>query len=161
MTGSPRPAQAITLTEAEQRIVRFIAGSRMKANIRNGTNPTLYYGTDKTAHEIDSYGAEIAYCKIVNCYPDLHIDAYQKFDAVLSGGVKVDVKQTAREGGRLMVKVKDRSEVPDYYALMIRRFPSYRLAGHIAAAVLLVEARIDYKLPHPAYCAMQEELIGL
>lgn len=153
--------QTVTLTEPEQRLARYLARLRYAASFANGVHAPLHSGEDELKNELESFGAEIAYCKIANCYPDLQVGRYREFDAVVGGGARVDVKQTKHEWGRLIVSVKARGALPDYYALMIGTFPTYRLAGHIPACEVLREERIDKTLKHPAYTARQEELVEL
>lgn len=147
----------MTLIEEEQKIAEFIAKNRVKFNRENGAQATHYGDKEPWKVEIHSVGAELAFCKMFNCWPDLNTKRFGELDAVLKDGRTVDVKGTELQTGRLLVKVKDR-EPCDLYALMVGDFPSYRFAGWMTGKELLQDWRIDKKLEHPAFAAKQHEL---
>jgi hypothetical protein len=148
---------SITLNEAEQRLARYLAEAREAHNHQVGARDVLCADAERVQNKVEAFGAEIAYCKIVNCYPNLVTDCFEAFDVRLADGRRVDVKQTIYPQGRLIVKLLHRA-APDLYALMVGAFPTYRLAGHIAAADMLQEANIDPRLPRPAYAVAQARL---
>jgi hypothetical protein len=150
----------ILLNEAEQRLTRFIVRQRGERHVKARAVPTIYIGTDGLESDIESLGAEIAFCKMHNIYSYLeHIPDDGK-DAVLQDGRTVDVKVTQYRSGKLLVKVLDRHKngLPDMDALMIGKFPEYEFAGWISSGEVIQEVRIDKTLPHPAYTASQHEL---
>lgn len=151
----------VTLNAIEQALVKHLAKKRIEHDRSVGAMATIYHGAQALENEVDSLGAEFAYCKVMNVYPDTDPGHFSPFDARLRDGRAVDVKSTRRHNGRLLVKAKDRADVPDLYALMVGTFPSYRLAGHITAAELLREERVDRSLPHPAYAATQMQLFDV
>jgi len=148
----------IILNDPEQKLVKYIASLRIKYDRESGAIATIYDEKDALEAETDYYGAEVAYCKMMNIFPDTGYKTRQPFDCISRDGNKVDVKQTYRQNGRLLVKSKLRDYLPDIYALMIGKFPAYRYAGMIKASELLVDERLDTTLPHPAYAAGQNEL---
>jgi len=150
----------ITLSEVEQRLVKHIANLRYKNDRAVGATATLY-NRSPLENEINSLGAELAYCKIFNCYPDLGVNEFMPFDAIKPNGETVDVKHTILKNGRLLVKVKDRKSTPDMYALMIGTFPEYYYAGEIASNELLDEKNIITNIAHPAYAVEQARLVKL
>jgi hypothetical protein len=152
--------KAIVLNDLEINVAKHVAKYRMKHNKETGAEATLYgdKGADHLANEINYFAAELAFCKIWNIYPDLNYTKRRVEDCKLPGGITVDVKWTDLARGRLMVKVKDRLEIPQFYALMVGQLPKFRFAGFMAAVDLLQDWRIDYNLDHPANCANQGEL---
>jgi len=148
----------IELTPIEQEIVKMVSVARFEHARKNKYKATIYNGTPAMKNETDSYGAEVAYCRLMNVYPDFVIEKTPWFDATLRDGSKVDVKQTKYKGGKLMAKHKPREGIPDLYALMIGVFPSYRYVGELRGEELLTEDRIDTSLANPAYTARQGEL---
>jgi hypothetical protein len=147
----------ITLIEEEQKLAEFIAKNRVKNNREKGAKATVYGDKEPWKAEVHSVGAELAFCKLFNCWPDLNTKRFGELDAVLKDGRTVDVKATELKSGRLLVKVKDR-EPCDLYALMIGDFPSYQFAGWMTGKELLQDERIDKKLEHPAFAAKPHEL---
>ncbi len=149
----------VILNEAEQRLVSYVSRKRYAANRATGATATIYNDADAIENEIDSFGAEVAYCKLHNCYPDLDTTHRPPFDAKLQDGRTVDVKQTRYQSGVLMVKQIERQSHPDLYALMVGKFPKYQLRGHMTAREILTPNRLQVDgWKHPAYVAKQEEL---
>jgi len=148
----------ICLNEAEKRLVQYMAKQRIRHDRAVGGVATVY-GAEALKNEIDSFGAELAYCKYFNLFPDMDYEHFRFFDAKLPNRMTVDVKQTRYKNGRLLVKHKDREKLPDLYALMVGEFPNYTLIGHIHSGVIICEQRVDRNLIHPAYAVSQSELI--
>lgn len=149
----------IELSKTEQEVVKLIALQRIIKVKEERLRQTIY-GGDKTPlwAEIHAYGAEIAFCKHYNVFPDLSAGVYNMYDCIVDGK-KIDVKHTTRPNGKLMVKAKGWTDPPDYFAMLTGKFPVYRYVGFMPAADLLVPERIDESLPFPAYVATQNELI--
>lgn len=148
----------ITLTTAEVRLAWFIARARYAHNRENGNPANLYGKGDPIDREANSYGAELAFCKYFNVYPDIKTHKAGVEDATLPDGRLVDVKQTWRHDGRLLVKVKDRRGKVDLFALVTGTLPVFKYHGMIEYAKLIREETIDYNLEHPAYACAQDDL---
>lgn len=149
----------VIINEAEQKLVTYVSRKRYETNRATGATATIYNDTSAIENEMDSFGAEVAYCKLHNCYPDLATDHRPPFDATLPNGKTVDVKQTKYTTGKLLVKLIARAKLPDLYALMIGKFPKYKLAGHIEAKTIITPERIQTdSWKSPAYVAKQDEL---
>jgi hypothetical protein len=147
----------VVLNQTEQKLVKFQAQIRMATNREVGAVATVYTD-DALKNEIDSFGAEVAYCKLMGVYPDLGT-SHKPYDAKLRNGMTVDVKQTRYANGKLLVKDIERKSHPDLYALMVGQFPRYRCAGHILAEqVLKPERRQVDGWKHPTFVATQDEL---
>lgn len=149
----------IELNEAERKLVEYVSRKRYQVNRATGATATIFNETDAIENEVDSYGAEVAYCKLHNCYPDLDTTHRPPFDAKLPDGRTVDVKQTKYVTGKLLVKLIARTTLPDLYALMIGKFPKYKLAGHMSAKEIITPERVETgNWKAPTYVAKQEEL---
>lgn len=149
--------QILTLNPTEQRLARYLAAERMKYDRARSATATLY-NREAGSNELDSIGAEIAFCRMMNVYPDIDPTHYLPHDAVLADGRTVDIKQTKLPNGRLMVKAKDRKRYPDLYALMVGEFPTYRLAGFVEAREIVSDRRLMRGLQYPAYAMEQTNL---
>lgn len=148
----------ITLNTCELEIVKLIAENRKRFNDRTGARETNYGDLDPAHKELNQFGAELAFCKITNCYPDLNWTGRIHYDAVSPNGKTIDIKTTNILSGHLLVKQKPRRNLPFFYALMLGELPYFALAGFMRAWDLLDEDRLDNTLEHPAYKARQDEL---
>ncbi len=148
----------VVLNKVEQRLVEFVAKQRYKHDRDVGAQATVYGNEGSLEREINSVGAEVAFCKHQNIWPDLDPNHFGIEDSLLPNAKLVDVKTTTRHNGRLLVKAIQRKGVSDLYAMMVGTFPTYRFAGWMKHSELIVDERIDKKLPHPAYAANQSEL---
>lgn len=118
----------ITLNEAEQRLARFIAVKRHAMNRSTNTTDRKIGPQSNEETDLEGIGAELAFCKLMNVYPDLQCENRPVADATLPCGKTVDVKSTTYEDGKLAVTLWKKPTV-DLFALMVGRFPTYRLAG--------------------------------
>jgi hypothetical protein len=148
----------IELNPTEARVVELVSAERIKHCREIYATSTIYHKAGALENEIKSYGAEVAYCKMFNCYPTFDPKRFSFFDAVRHDGLLVDVKETERVGGRVLVKHKERKGDPDLYALFISEYPNYRYAGEISAKEVLQNGNIDWSLHHPAYALSQSRL---
>lgn len=148
----------ISLNDTEQKLVKYVSKKRFEYCRQVGANATVYGGRNPMDAEIAQYGAEVAFCKYMNIYPDTSYDRFNPEDCFTYDGHRIDVKYTSLRTGRLLAKDKGWDNHPDYFALMIGDFPNYYFAGFMKASELLVESRLDTSLPHPAYAASQNEL---
>lgn len=151
--------EKIILNDIERLWVMEMARNRYAYDRKLGLEATVYKdGVDNIDNEVNAYGAEVAYCKLFNLYPDLEHSYFMPFDAMHGDKSTVDVKTTVLTNGRLLVKKKERMNLPDEYALMIGSYPIYTYIGHIAAGKLIRPENLDTKLKSPAYAARQSEL---
>jgi hypothetical protein len=150
----------VTLTDDEQRIVRWLAKRRIEESRKMNAKATIYHDVDPLENEVQAFGAEFAYCKMFNLWPTMVPTKCEPFDAHLRDGSSVDVKHSVRRDARLLVKVKDRKGNPVYYALMVGSFPTYTLIQHCRSDDVLVSERIDHTLKHPAYAVRQGESVA-
>lgn len=148
----------VSLNAQEQEIVKAMAFKRIKNNRANGVQDWLITDSDDYWNEVQSYGAELAYGKLFNLYPDFGM-THAPQDFTDHAGRTIDVKQTKYQNGKLIARMKQWDRPADLFALMVGVFPDYRLAGYMRSKDLLQESRIDNSLPTPAYAAKQEELL--
>ncbi len=137
----------VELSIAEQKVAKFLGESRYKF-ARNNNLPDKQAGEqDKVQMDIDGIGAEIAFCKMMNVYPDLEIGQTNEADAWTPGKMgSVDVKTTRHLRGRLIAaRHKLDIERPDSYALMICEWPNYRFVGWATTEELLDEKNLFFK----------------
>lgn len=147
----------IKLNEAEKKLTVYVAKKRTMHDREKGARPTVYGNQTHEQMEINSVGAEIAFCKYMNVYPDLNTDHFGTEDAILKNGFRVDVKNTRYKNGRLMVKAINRDKC-EVYALLIGEFPVYKFAGFATKEELFREENLNTNYDHPAYCMDQGQL---
>lgn len=152
----------ITLNETEQRLAKYLASQWTKYDDQIGYPPTIS-GKPVLQNNIDAIGAEIAFCKAANIYPNLNLHGFEEWDCTLPGGTKVNVKQSPRKGSHLdlLVQIKKYKTYPDIYVLMIGTFPTYEYAGWIEKEKVIKPERINHRLPKPAYTYPRRHLKGV
>jgi len=150
----------IILNEAEQKLSIYLAKSRYK-NARKKSIENRKIGPQSNElTDLNGIGAEIAYCKVNNCYPDTSITEKLPFaDALTHEGNFIDVKNTTYSSGHLVAARWKTGEGVDYYCLVVGNFPEYRIAGYMKKDELLKKSRLK-DLGHGAgFAATQNELI--
>ena len=132
------------MNEAEQRLAQYLAKRRHDAARMDGI-PDMKMGP-QSAYDTDLEGiaAEIAFCRIMNVYPDTDIVVGTRpiSDAYTTSMGSVDVKATKYRNGRLLATTKKYAKHPDSYALMVGEFPRYKFVGWVPAEELLMERNI-------------------
>lgn len=134
----------IILSDVEKKLAVYIAKARYSAARESGV-PDLKVGPqDNWQTDLEGVGAELAFCKHHNVYPDFEIDGYGVSDCISKTLGLVDVKSTKYRQGRLLVikKKMDLPVLPNTYVLMIGEFPEYEFAGYISAKELLTEKNL-------------------
>jgi hypothetical protein len=157
----------IELGEIEQLIVKGIAKKRHENNrSSNVKNSKIGSQTDEKT-DVEGFGAEIAFCKLHNLYPDFSIHARNSSndegDASLhiDCGV-VDIKGTCYETGKLITPEWKNKNTVDLYALMVGTFPKYTFKGFMKSSELMQKERLgDLGYGKKSYIAYQSELKDL
>lgn len=150
--------RTVKLSEAEQRIVCWVAATRTRSNREAGVvngkvGPQSEEETDRIG-----FGAEVAFCKMNNLYPDFSVEPRRGGADCERLGSTIDVKTTRYANGKLVAVPGKRTVGTAFYALMVCDWPSYRFAGYASAAELFDSSRLA-DLGHGATYAMpQEEL---
>jgi len=148
----------IILTEAEQRLARYLAQERPRRNRAAGVKDQLS-GGDAEAVELDGVGAELAFCRLMNVYPDLTTEPRKGGGDCVVNGVTVDVKTTRYNNGQLIVKEKVPKNHATVYALMVGRFPEYDYRGCALARDVLRPERLMKLGAGKVYAVDQEDLV--
>jgi hypothetical protein len=120
----------ISLNTAEQKLSQFIAKCRYENARKRGIVNAKMGDQDDWSTDLNGIGAEIAFAKLMNVYPDLTTDNSHlpDYDCIV-GGYKVDVKTTTRENGRLLATLKKKTADIDVFALVVGTFPNYNYIG--------------------------------
>jgi len=104
-------------------------------------------------------GAEIAFCKLYNIYPDLTITHRSGgYDCITCSGAKVDVKATIYFSGKLLAVINKHKSDADIYVLMVGKFPTYTWVGWAKAGDLLSDENIIDLGYGPTYALSQDKL---
>jgi len=148
----------IILTEAEQRLARYLAQERPRRNRAAGVKDQLS-GGDAEAVELDGVGAELAFCRLMNVYPDLSTEPRRGGGDCVVNGVPVDVKTTRYNNGQLIVKEKVPKHHATVYALMVGRFPEYDYRGCALARDVLRPERLTKLGDGKVYAVSQDDLV--
>lgn len=156
--------QTITLSPVEQRICRGIAKMRYFNARSAGVKNAKIGGQSDAETDLEGFGAEMAFCRMFNVFPDLTIEIRcadtDKGDAVLPCGSTVDVKSTKYESGKLLAS-PSRKSGHDLYALMTGEFPTYTFRGFMKTSELHQDTRLGECGWNITYMAKQDELQGL
>ena len=152
-----------TLTEEEQKQVLNLIKEINKDETK-GTyfrrNPVDRRQSKQEAQK-ESFGAELAFCRIVGAEPDLTLHNQTILVDVIFKGYKIDVKQTKYKNGKLILKQTDALNSPiDIYVLIVGSFPNYVYKGWCYKNELIKEENLinlGYNNYIP-YCLSQEKL---
>jgi len=151
-------SQFVVLSEAEQRLAKFLATRRYQNARSKGLHNAKMGDQSNELTDLEGIASEIAFCKLMNIYPDLDLDHTNSADCFLRDGRAVDVKSTVYNSGRLLsVRWKDASKV-DIFVLMVGEFPRYRCAGFMSSAELIQPNRLVNLGHGEGYAATQNEL---
>lgn len=147
----------ITLNESEQRIARWLAKQRYANNRKNNVEDRKVGPQSNEFTDLNGIGAELAFCKMLNIYPDLSVCPRSGgHDCISPKGYKIDVKSTKYENGRLLAMLgKEDAEV---YVLVVGEFPTYRWVGWARADELICEENIIDLGHGDTYALPQERL---
>ena len=149
----------ITLNQAEQRLAKYLAAARTDNARSRGIKDRKVGSKEGGDMDLDGFGAELAFCRLMNCYPDMEIRENpsddEQGDAILNG-LAVDVKQTHYRRGKLLaVRWK---EPKDLYALMVGTFPTYEFRGMATGDELINESNLIDLGHGEGYALTQDKL---
>lgn len=156
----------ILLNPTEQAFCKYIAQQRWWRNRAAGTRDCKIGDLSDEDIDIQGIGAEMAFAKGVNVYPDFSISPRSSVkhtdhgDCVLATGHRVDCKGTEYTGGRLLAVTWKQYSV-HYFALLTGPFPKYTFRGVMQASQLLQSGRLWDSGRAKGYAATQEELEDL
>lgn len=135
----------VTLNNAEQRLSHYIAKRRYLNARKNNVTNAKVGGQSNEQTDLDGIAAEIAFCKVMNVYPDLSIEDPSKlpdWDCVLPDGTTVDVKSTRYKNGHLVAVRKKATSSTEVYALVTGAFPNYTIVGTATKDELIREENL-------------------
>jgi hypothetical protein len=148
----------ITLNDAEQKLATYLAKQRHARARASGKTDRQIGPQSSHDTDLEGIGAEIAFCRLLNIYPDTDVGHTPLADCVLPCGSTVDVKATKHQNGHLLVaKWKDPQGV-HAYALMVGAFPAYRIAGMAPSHEVFKPDRLKNFGHGAGYAVGQEEL---
>jgi hypothetical protein len=155
---------SIKLTPVEIRLCEHVTKVRMKTNVQNNVNEKKITKDQDLEIEIQGYGAELAFCRLFNIFPDTSTHSRSSEedtgDATLHCGLSVDVKATNYPLGKLLAPIW-KSDNIDLYALMVGDFPDYTFKGFMLKDELRQDRRVGTLGHGPTYIAHQHELMEL
>ena len=131
----------ITLNEVETRLARFVARRRYELARENNRPNLKMGGQSNEITDLDGVAGEIAFCKVMNVYPNLVIGEVDEYDADILSGT-VDVKTTKYRNGRLLAVRSKKMRQADLYALITGTIPNYRFVGMATGEELFQEENI-------------------
>jgi hypothetical protein len=149
----------IPLSNIEQAIAKSIARLRHQNARDKGIKNSKIGSQSNEETDLEGIGAELAFCKMFNIYPDLQVDHLPEEDALLRTGQKVDVKTTKYERGHLIVALWKKHKM-DLYSLMVGKFPLYRFAGVIPAEKVFLPSNLKNFGYGNSYAVKQSELVS-
>ena len=148
----------VELNVAEQRLATYLANARYAISRKDSLTNAKIGPQSNELTDLEGIGGELAFCKLMNIYPDIQLGDRPLADATLWNGLRVDIKTTVyKDGSLLAAHWKDGVGV-DLYALMVGKFPRYRLAGLMDSKELLKPERLKDFGYGQSYAAAQSEL---
>ena len=158
----------ITLSDTDQRIIKWIAKMRQEANRKAGFEDKKI--GDKSSLDIDIEGVagEYAFAKAANIFPlclTVQTGAQKRpnVDYYLFGGTW-DIKTRDRPSADLLVTATKKNDKKrcDNYVLVNGKFPTYAIVGWCTAKDLFKNKYLcnppKYNLRKPAYVLPRSEL---
>jgi len=150
----------ITLNESEQKLAEHLGKKRWNFNRDKGTVHLSSGPQPDEQTDVEGMGGELAYCKLMNLYPDLETNppVLPPYDCITHHEVKVDVKTTPYRNGHLIAPLSKGKNPPDKYVLVVGKLPSYSVVGEVWSVDLLQEGNIKNFGYGPCYALTQSEL---
>jgi hypothetical protein len=148
----------VELNGIEYALAERMGRARFYSN-RERENPIAKVGPQPFKQtETDSMAAELAFCKMANCYPDLSIGEAPPYDVKLYDGRTVDVKQTPYSNGKLITELKTIKKQADIYVLMTGKDKVYKYVGWAWGGKFLRKRNIGDLGYGPTFLLEQEHL---
>jgi hypothetical protein len=151
----------IELNETERRLASYLARERYANNRSSNVKDVKHGPQSAEVTDLQGVGAEIAFAKMVNAFPDtsIHVrSAGEDKGDVSANGKKIDVKATVHENGMLIAQLSKKPGAVDFFALMVGEFPKFSYRGAARESELLQECRITKIGKGEVYAMRQWEL---
>ena len=121
----------IVLECGEIETARMLAQARQRFNREAGVFNRQRSPESASAIDVNGMGAELAYCKAFNLWPDLTVSIRSGgADALTHDGKSIDVKSTPNVNGRLLVTPDKINHGIDLYVLVVGFIPFYKVIGY-------------------------------
>ena len=140
----------VTLNKFEQFTVEELVKKIGQQYIELGWQDRLmcdYTDEDKKQLKIDGHGAEMAFAKMFNCFPDLSVSPRQHGHDIILDGIKIAIKEPRYTKNPYLVAWRENPDV-EIYVLMICKYPIYEYGGWIDANTLHANKSIVPKFAH-------------
>lgn len=143
------------------KLVDYMARVRSEYSRKDGLIDMKVSSDTNLAIDTLGAGGELAYCRLMNVYPDLDPHTLNIADCVLhdgsAGGTLVDVKTTSNPEGKLYVAPWKRGKV-DLFVLMVANPPTFTYRGSLRSDDMIAPHRLKPCRNGEAYVAEQWEL---
>lgn len=155
----------IRLTADERDLAMTVADNRSKINQDRGVEATPYNHPLQTITHRGMLG-EMAFCKLMNVFPDLQWHSSMDYDAILAPNIRVDVKTVPKMYYGLQVKHTYKDKDIDYFALMCEDKGDPLMFWYMGAVKsddvyqekYWVDARTDRRMQHDCWLVPNSDL---
>jgi len=156
----------ISLINTEIEVAKLIAQKRIETNRSANIINTPYAGYPQEKLDEHAAGAELAFCKFMNLYPDLTTHIRSGGPDCIYNGARFDVKNTRHANGWLVVKACKNINDCDAYVLVTGMLPDYKIVGYMKSIDVFDQKyrhihhwiHTDQKLDDPSYAIPQVKL---
>lgn len=124
----------VELNRHEVMLAEYLGRLRYEENRKKGIQDNQVSKLDKVEMDQNGVGAEIAFAKWANLYPDMGENP-GKWDVLTHSAYFVDAKNTMWPNGRLLITFKSGSYA-DLYVLVTGSLPIYYVAGWSTGVVI-------------------------
>jgi hypothetical protein len=132
----------VKLTPWESKVARRLGQRRYEAARKAGVKDKKIGDQSHSKTDEEGMGAEIAFAKLVNVYPDLDIKTRSGGHDCIIKGLTCDVKQTDCPNGHLLATLKKLDYQCNIYVLMVGLIPSFEFVGWATASELMRKENI-------------------
>ena len=148
----------VTLETGEIETAKMIATGRLRANAKAGVFNRQRSTDPPEDVEMNGMGAEMAYCKAFNLWPDLTLTPRVGGSDCTHGSKTVDVKATAYVRGKLLVTPDKKDKGTDLYALVTGWMPHYTIVGYATSDEVFNDDNLQETGHGVSYVLTQEKL---
>jgi len=124
----PKPIP-VTLADTEVLVAQMLATLRGIRSRDYGAKNTPFAGLKQEELDLHAVGAELAFCKYVNLWPDLDTSVRPHAFDCRYRGYRIDVKHTSNPSGNLIARFSKKAGDADIYVLVKGEMPAFRLIG--------------------------------